>query len=136
MHYVYFLRSVKEGYEGRSYVGRTENIQQRLQQHNQGLSPSTKPYTPWILEAVVKADTLETAIIAESYFKSSAGKEKFTDYKKANPHSINPIADFFNTERHEGLGLGRNPNRFYFTDCKPTILTMDKSKAKKFVKKD
>ena len=41
MYYVYFLRSLSSDYR---YVGYTSNLEKRLQQHDDGLNRSTKPY--------------------------------------------------------------------------------------------
>ncbi|MDP2650755.1 MAG: GIY-YIG nuclease family protein [bacterium] len=46
MYYVYILKSNKHG---QFYIGRTSNVIKRLEQHNLGLSRSTKRYLPWKL---------------------------------------------------------------------------------------
>jgi len=43
MHYVYVLRSLKDG---RFYVGYTENLEKRIAEHNDGKSASTKNRIP------------------------------------------------------------------------------------------
>lgn len=44
MHFVYILKSIdyKE-----LYIGYTANLNQRLKEHNSGLSKHTKKYLPW-----------------------------------------------------------------------------------------
>ena len=72
MYYVYVLKS-KNNF--RFYVGLTANIETRLEQHNKGMTKSTKPYRPWELFFF---ETLETRLLArkrEIYLKSGIGKE-------------------------------------------------------------
>ncbi|WP_167619537.1 GIY-YIG nuclease family protein [Maribellus sediminis] len=45
-YYLYILQSEKNG---RYYVGSTQNVNERLQQHNWSRTPSTKSGTPWKL---------------------------------------------------------------------------------------
>jgi len=44
MHFVYVLKS---GKSKTLYIGCTDNIDKRVQEHNKGLSQATKPYIPW-----------------------------------------------------------------------------------------
>ena len=44
MVYVYLLRS--ESYPARTYVGYSENLRQRLKDHNAGKSRHTAPFRP------------------------------------------------------------------------------------------
>ena len=46
MHYVYILKSKLNG---ATYIGQTNDVDKRLQEHNAGLSKSTKRYMPWNL---------------------------------------------------------------------------------------
>lgn len=46
MWFVYVLKSMRKK---RFYIGVTQNINQRLVDHNRGGTKSTKPYTPWTL---------------------------------------------------------------------------------------
>ena len=46
MHYVYFLKSKKSK---ETYIGFTSNLKLRLNQHNEGMSSSTKNGVPWEL---------------------------------------------------------------------------------------
>lgn len=47
MYYVYLLLSKIK--LNQIYIGSTNNLDRRLQQHNQGKVFSTKPYLPWDL---------------------------------------------------------------------------------------
>jgi putative endonuclease len=44
MHYGYILRSKMNG---SLYIGTTDNLSRRIEQHNAGMSASTKRYMPW-----------------------------------------------------------------------------------------
>ena len=45
-HYVYILRSLRTG---RLYVGTTDDVTRRVDEHNRGASRGTKPWRPWQL---------------------------------------------------------------------------------------
>jgi putative endonuclease len=44
MYFFYILKSERLK---RLYTGYTNNLQKRVEEHNQGLVKSTKPYLPW-----------------------------------------------------------------------------------------
>jgi len=44
MFFVYILQSIADG---RYYVGSTDNIEKRLNEHNHGKMRSTKSFIPW-----------------------------------------------------------------------------------------
>ncbi|WP_203293444.1 GIY-YIG nuclease family protein [Luteirhabdus pelagi] len=71
MFYVYVLySSMSERY----YVGITNNLVRRLDEHNSEKVASTKPYLPW---KIVHQETFETRLEArnrEKYLKSAAGR--------------------------------------------------------------
>jgi putative endonuclease len=70
--FVYVIRSEVDG---RFYVGMTENLERRLNEHNSGKTKSTKGYRPWILvHSEVHPDRI-TARKREKYLKSGVGKE-------------------------------------------------------------
>jgi putative endonuclease len=45
MHYIYILKSKR--YSDKIYIGYTNNVVRRLQEHNLGKSFTTKRYMPW-----------------------------------------------------------------------------------------
>ena len=71
MHYVYILVSLKD--LTRYYIGRTENLEARLQQHNRGESGYSKRYAPWRLETYTAFSDLRLADDFERYLKSGSG---------------------------------------------------------------
>ena len=71
MYYVYVLLSNKDY---NFYIGFTENIQQRLDEHNAGKNASTKLRQPLKLIYCEGHTSKSDALRREKYFKSSKGK--------------------------------------------------------------
>lgn len=57
------------------YIGHTENVDERLIQHNEGKSKSTKRYIPWVLVHKEEFDTRSEAMKREKQLKSQKGRE-------------------------------------------------------------
>lgn len=72
MHYVYLIESV--AFPGKRYVGYTENLRQRLLDHNAGTNRSTEPFGPWKLSTYCAFSTRAQAMEFERYLKSGSGK--------------------------------------------------------------
>ena len=72
MHYVYLLRS--ESNPKQPYVGLTRDLRQRMQDHNEGRSPHTKKFRPWILVAYFAFAQEKMAVAFEKYLKSASGR--------------------------------------------------------------
>ena len=71
----YTIYAIQSEVDNRIYVGMTTNLENRLKEHNQGKTRSTKGFRPWIL---IYNEMVETTIEArkrEKYFKSGVGKE-------------------------------------------------------------
>lgn len=66
MHYVYVLHSDRLG---KYYVGRTENISKRLEDHNAGRSTYTKRGRPWVLVYEERFEEKADAIAREMEIK-------------------------------------------------------------------
>jgi len=71
MHYVYILKSAKDG---NFYVGRTENIKQRLAEHQNGRVYSTKNRRPLKLVYAEICNSIKDAARRETYLKTAWGK--------------------------------------------------------------
>lgn len=69
--YVYVLKS--KGHD-RFYVGMTQNVENRLKEHNRGKTFSTKGYRPWELFLFEGYPDRNTARKREKYLKSGYGK--------------------------------------------------------------
>ena len=72
MYHVYLLRGIK--YPDQSYIGFTENVQNRLAHHNSGASIHTNKYRPWKLVVVISFADRESALAFERYMKSGSGR--------------------------------------------------------------
>lgn len=73
MYYVYILKSDDHN---RIYIGSSENIMQRLSEHNQGKVKSTKSYVPWEIVYYEAHQNKALALKAESFYKSSQGRRQ------------------------------------------------------------
>ena len=73
MYFVYIIESEKDN---RLYVGFTDNLKRRIQEHNAGKTRSTKGYLPWKIVFFVEVETRIEARKLEKYYKSGYGKEK------------------------------------------------------------
>jgi len=71
MFYAYVIKSVDHDFY---YKGHCEDPEERLKQHNSGMTGSIRPYIPFILIYKEGFNTREEAVLRERYFKSSAGR--------------------------------------------------------------
>jgi putative endonuclease len=71
MRYVYLLRSLQN--PEKRYVGSTNNLQQRLADHNAGKSPHTAKHVPWKLVAALSFEDAAKAEAFERYLKDGSG---------------------------------------------------------------
>ena len=72
MHYVYLLESQNEF--GRFYVGLTNNLKRRFEEHNAGKSIHTNKYMPWRLRSYFDFCDIQKATDFELYLKSGSGR--------------------------------------------------------------
>ncbi len=70
MYFVYILKSLKDA---SNYIGWTENLKKRLQEHNWGLIPSTKTKKPFKLIWYCVFNNKEKFLDFEKYLKSGSG---------------------------------------------------------------
>jgi len=71
-YYVYVLRSKKNGYR---YIGQTNNLKRRIDEHNLGLTKSIRFQLPFSLEYTEKFETRVDAVRREKFLKSGKGRE-------------------------------------------------------------
>ena len=80
MYYVYFIKSLKNK---DLYIGSCENVETRIQKHNNGYVRSTKAYRPWKLMGQETFITRGEAVRREKFLKTDQQKEllktKFKD---------------------------------------------------------
>lgn len=58
------------------YVGSTNNLDRRLQEHKKGQSAYTKNFGPWLFFFTENATTKEEVLKKEKYFKSGWGRKR------------------------------------------------------------
>jgi putative endonuclease len=73
MFTVYVIRCQKTG---RRYIGFTQDVIQRLGQHNRGITKSTKNRGPWELVYQEHFQTKREALRRERFLKSGQGREE------------------------------------------------------------
>ncbi|WP_303315448.1 GIY-YIG nuclease family protein [Flavivirga abyssicola] len=73
---VYILYSQKRS---RYYVGQTNNINKRLERHNNGLVPSTKGGSPWQLIKTLEVANRPEALRLENKIKKRGAKRFLKD---------------------------------------------------------
>lgn len=71
MHYIYVLKSLKDG---DLYVGRTEDLRSRLIAHNKGRVDSTKNRRPLKFLYAEVGNNIKDAVHREKYLKTAWGK--------------------------------------------------------------
>ncbi len=72
MFYVYVLRSQRDS---TLYIGHTQDLARRLQQHNRGHERSTRAKRPFALLLFERFETRAAARTREKYYKSGFGRE-------------------------------------------------------------
>ena len=72
MPVVYVLKSLSAE---KTYVGSTDNLSRRLNEHNAGKGTFTKTFLPWRLVYKEECDNLSDARKREKYFKTAAGRK-------------------------------------------------------------
>jgi putative endonuclease len=71
-YFVYIIESLKDG---SYYVGSTQDLNERMERHNQGRSTYTKPKRPWDLVYTEEHPNRSSAIKREKEVKSKKSKE-------------------------------------------------------------
>jgi putative endonuclease len=72
MIYVYILQCIAE--PDRHYTGVTENLRERLKEHNSGKVPHTSKFKPWRLDTYIAFTNPDRAYAFEKYLKSHSGR--------------------------------------------------------------
>ena len=73
MYFVYVLRSEATGWH---YVGHTSDLTQRVWQHNNGITKSTKNRGPWTLIHQEGLASKTEAMRRERFLKTGQGREE------------------------------------------------------------
>jgi predicted GIY-YIG superfamily endonuclease len=72
MKYVYLLQSIPE--PRKTYTGLTDDLRNRVQEHNAGESAHTRKYLPWRLVAYLAFSDEQKAVAFERYLKTASGR--------------------------------------------------------------
>ena len=70
-HYVYILETEDLQHH---YVGLTEDLRKRVEDHQQGRSPHTAKCGPWRLKTYIAFSDHAAAVAFEKYLKSGSGR--------------------------------------------------------------
>jgi putative endonuclease len=71
-YYVYILKSNSTG---KSYIGHSKNLSNRVQEHNDGKSLSTRNGRPWNMVYHEEFQSRSEAMKREKYFKTVEGRK-------------------------------------------------------------
>ncbi len=71
-YYVYIIQSVVA--TKRFYTGYTENLENRLKDHNSGKDPYTAKYKSWRIKTAIAFTDRNKAVEFERYLKSPSGR--------------------------------------------------------------
>lgn len=71
MNIIYILRSLKS--KSRIYIGFTQDLDNRLNEHNRGDSTYTKKFAPWEVETKIIFKNKNLALKFEKYLKEGSG---------------------------------------------------------------
>ncbi len=72
MYYVYLLRS--KTHPDQTYIGYTQNLRVRIEQHNASKSTHTNKFRPWDLLVYIALPEKDLAEKLEAYLKSGSGR--------------------------------------------------------------
>jgi len=72
MYFTYVLYSQKFD---EIYIGQTNNLELRLEEHNSGMSKSTKRYAPWEIIYTESFNSRSAAMRREKQLKSHSGRD-------------------------------------------------------------
>ncbi len=70
MWYVYVVKSISTKFK---YVGSTNDIGRRVEEHNSGKCRAMRPFRPYELIAYVAVENKTKARVLEKYFKTGSG---------------------------------------------------------------
>ena len=71
-HFVYTLESLSS--PSQIYTGQTQDLKQRLREHNSGGVSHTSKFTPWQVRSATAFKSKERALAFERYLKSGSGR--------------------------------------------------------------
>jgi putative endonuclease len=81
MYYTYVLKSCKDG---RFYIGQTQDLEKRLNDHNKGYSKYTKIFRSWALMWYATFDSRSESYILEQKLKRIKSRDRLIGFMKNN----------------------------------------------------
>ena len=72
MFYTYILKSTAHT---KIYIGQTSNLERRIWAHENGLSPWSKKWGPWVLVHSEEFVTRSEAMAREKFLKTGTGRD-------------------------------------------------------------
>lgn len=82
--YTYILQSASSG---RLYIGQTTDMVRRLQEHEEGITPSTRKRGPWELIYCCESETRQGAVALERRLKGWKNRQKVLEWiARQNSH--------------------------------------------------
>ena len=76
MYYVYILLNEEKN---RTYTGVSDDVEERLKEHNTGRVKSSNPYRPYKVVHTEPFDTLSEARQKEKFYKSTTGRRRLKE---------------------------------------------------------
>ena len=73
MYYVYILKSLKDKH---LYIGRTNDIERRLAEHNRGVVSSTKSRRPFVILKIIPTESEMASVRLEKEYKKGYKREE------------------------------------------------------------
>ncbi|HPT39999.1 MAG TPA: GIY-YIG nuclease family protein [Candidatus Paceibacterota bacterium] len=73
MFYVYILKSLKDN---DLYIGRTNNIDRRIKEHNNGKVSSTKSRRPFVFLKIIEVESEKESVEMEKEYKKGFRREQ------------------------------------------------------------
>jgi predicted GIY-YIG superfamily endonuclease len=91
MYYVYLIESISA--QGERYLGMTNDLKERLEDHNAGKSSHTSKFKPWKLTTYIAFTERAKAEAFERYLKSGQGTRSLvSDYGNSVLLTLIPLA--------------------------------------------
>jgi putative endonuclease len=76
MYYVYILLNETKT---RTYTGVADDVNKRLEEHNNGKVKSSRPYRPYKIIRTESFKTLSEAMKKEQFYKSTTGRRRLRE---------------------------------------------------------
>ncbi|MGE8343611.1 MAG: GIY-YIG nuclease family protein [Flavobacterium sp.] len=79
LHFMFFVYILYSAKKEKFYIGQTNDMEDRLNRHNNGQSLSTKNGVPWKIIYTIQLDSRSEAMILETKIKKRGAKRYLQD---------------------------------------------------------